>query len=106
VHSLAGEQLQESESFVGSERQKREEVVRVAMGSVYQGKRFLFMIPVPGTYKISLILFSAGSDTVRFSRQSRMLLTDSDIRDCIGDVLPLSGPSPLPASAKTSAGRT
>ncbi|KAH9987386.1 cytochrome P450 [Russula vinacea] len=36
VHSLAGEHLQESESFVGSERQRREEVVRVAMGSVYQ----------------------------------------------------------------------
>jgi Cytochrome P450 len=57
VHSLAGEQLQESESFVGSERQKREEVVRVAMGSVYQGKSILFMVPVNGTYKISLILF-------------------------------------------------
>ena len=38
---------------MGSERQRREEVVRVAMGSVYQGKPLLFMAQVYGTYKIS-----------------------------------------------------
>ena len=38
VNSLAGEHLQELESLVGSERQKREEVIKVAMGSMYQGE--------------------------------------------------------------------
>jgi hypothetical protein len=38
VHSLAGEHLQEVESMVGSERQKQEEIVKVAVGSLYQGK--------------------------------------------------------------------
>jgi len=38
VHSLAGENLQELDNLVGSERQEQEEVVKVAMGSLYQGK--------------------------------------------------------------------
>ena len=38
IHSLAGEHLQESESLVGLERQKQEEIIGVAMGSVYQGE--------------------------------------------------------------------
>ncbi|KAH9987430.1 CyP450 monooxygenase [Russula vinacea] len=36
IHSLAGEHLQESESLVGFERQKQEEVIGVVMGSLYQ----------------------------------------------------------------------
>jgi cytochrome P450 len=35
VHSLASEHLQELEGLVGSKRQKQEEVVSVAMGSIY-----------------------------------------------------------------------
>ena len=38
VHSLACENLQELDNLVGSERQEQEEVVKVAMGSLYQGK--------------------------------------------------------------------
>ena len=38
VHSLAEEHLQELEDLVGSERQMQEEVIKVAMGSIYQGK--------------------------------------------------------------------
>jgi hypothetical protein len=38
VHSLASKHLQELESLVGSERQKQEEVVKVAMGTVYHGE--------------------------------------------------------------------
>ena len=38
VHSLAGENLQESENLVGFERQKQEEVIGVAMGSLYLGE--------------------------------------------------------------------
>jgi hypothetical protein len=38
VHSLAVGQLQELESLDGSERQKQEEVVSVAMGSIYHGE--------------------------------------------------------------------
>jgi hypothetical protein len=38
IHSLAGEHLQESESLVGFERQKQEEVIGVVMGSLYQGE--------------------------------------------------------------------
>jgi hypothetical protein len=38
VRSLAGEHLQELESLVGSEHQKQEEVIKVAMGSMYSGK--------------------------------------------------------------------
>ena len=38
VHSLAVGQLQELEGLVGSERQKQEEVISVAMGSIYHGE--------------------------------------------------------------------
>ena len=38
VHSLAGEYLQESETLVGFERQKQEEVIGAAMGSLYHGE--------------------------------------------------------------------
>ena len=38
VHSLASEHLQESESLVGFERQKQEEVIGVAMGTLYLGE--------------------------------------------------------------------
>jgi hypothetical protein len=38
VHSLTGEQLQELESLVGSEIRKKEEVIKVAMGSLLQGE--------------------------------------------------------------------
>jgi hypothetical protein len=38
VHSLASEHLQELEKLIGSERQMQEEVVKVAMGSIYNGK--------------------------------------------------------------------
>ena len=38
VQSLASEHLQGLESLVGSERQRQEEIVKVAMGSVYSGE--------------------------------------------------------------------
>jgi hypothetical protein len=38
VQSLASEHLQELESMVGSEQQKQEEVIKVAMGSMYFGQ--------------------------------------------------------------------
>ena len=38
MHSLAGEHLQKLESLIGSERQKQEEVIKVAMGSMYSGE--------------------------------------------------------------------
>jgi hypothetical protein len=56
VHSLAGEHLQELESLVGSERQKQEEVIRVTMGSMYEGEAFSYiheLNQVRVTYKTS-----------------------------------------------------
>jgi hypothetical protein len=38
MHSLASEHLEELESLTGLEHQKQEEVVRVAMGSIYFGE--------------------------------------------------------------------
>jgi hypothetical protein len=38
VQSLASEHLQELESLVGSERQKQEGIVKLAMGSMYAGE--------------------------------------------------------------------
>ncbi len=38
VQSLASERLQELESLVSSERQKQEEVIKVATGSMYLGE--------------------------------------------------------------------
>jgi hypothetical protein len=38
VHSLAVGQLQGLEGLCGSERQRQEEVIRVAMGSIYHGE--------------------------------------------------------------------
>ena len=45
VHSLASQHLLELEnlSLIGSERQNQEEVVRVAMGSIYHGDGIIFM---------------------------------------------------------------
>jgi hypothetical protein len=53
VHSLAGEHLQELESLVGLERVKQEEVVKVTMGSMYQGVLTAFMNQIHETYKCS-----------------------------------------------------
>jgi hypothetical protein len=38
VHSLASEHLQELENLVGPPRQKQEEIVVAALGSLYRGK--------------------------------------------------------------------
>jgi hypothetical protein len=38
VQSLASEHLQELESLVGLERQNQEEIIKVAMGSMYLGE--------------------------------------------------------------------
>ena len=43
VHSLASKHIQDLESLVGLERQKQEEVIRVAMGSMYQGEAFSYI---------------------------------------------------------------
>lgn len=51
-------------------------------------------------------LFSAGLETVHISIYFSMLLTDSDIQECIDDILTLSSPSPIPAGIKKSASRT
>lgn len=51
-------------------------------------------------------LFSAGLETVHISIYFSALLTDSDIRECIDDILTLSSPSPIPAGTKKSASRT
>ena len=37
IESLASENLQESESLDGSKRQKQEEIIKMALGSLYTG---------------------------------------------------------------------
>jgi hypothetical protein len=64
VHSLASEHLQQLENLVGPPRQKQEEVVVAALGSLYRGKVLCFIDQVHGTYGTS----SAGLDSVRVSR--------------------------------------
>jgi hypothetical protein len=54
VHSLARERLLELESLIVSERQNQEEVVRVAMGSIYHGESIIFMNQVLVTNNVSL----------------------------------------------------
>jgi hypothetical protein len=105
VHSLASEHLQELEGLVGSKRQKQEEVVSVAMGSIYHGEALYSRIRVYGTYKTS---FQPVQTRCVFLDNHTCFIvhTDSDIRDYIGDALPLSSPSPLPTCTKTSAGGT
>ena len=51
VHSLAVGQLQELEGLVGSEREKQEEVISVAMGSTYHGEALCSRFRVHGAYK-------------------------------------------------------
>jgi hypothetical protein len=89
--------------LVGTERQKQEEIIKVAMGSIYQGEALY----IHGTDTWHLQdLFTAGLDTVRVSMRSGTHPIDSHIiPDCILDALPLSCPGPFPASAETSAGR-
>jgi len=102
AQSLASEHLQELESLVGSERQKQEEIIKVAMGSMYLGETLYSWIGYMG---FTRPLFSRFRHCT-FSIYFHTLLTDSDIPDCIIDVLPLSSLSPIPAGAKTSASRT
>jgi hypothetical protein len=64
VQSLASEHLQELENLVGSEREKREDIIKVTTGSMYSGEALLYN--GSGTWHL-LYLFSAGSDTVRIS---------------------------------------
>jgi len=37
MRSLASEHLQEIENLIGSERQKREEIIKITMGSIFSG---------------------------------------------------------------------
>jgi hypothetical protein len=89
--------------LVGFERLKQEEVIGAAMGSLYQGE---VLYPWVGHLTLTCSLFSRFRFGVFLDNHACLLvLTDSDIRECIGDALPISGPSPLPAGAKTSASR-
>ena len=64
--SLASEHLQEIENLAGLERRKREEIVKVTLGSLFLGNScFPWISLVPSTYRKS---FLAGSDTVGCSR--------------------------------------
>ena len=63
VHSLAGENLQESENLVGFERQKQEEVIGVAMGSLYLGEALYSRVRQMFTWS----LFSRFRHRVYFS---------------------------------------
>lgn len=54
AHSLASENLQELESLVGPERQKQEEVIRVAMGSLYHGESIMYIYRVHKTNRAYL----------------------------------------------------
>ena len=51
-------------------------------------------------------LFSAGLETVHISIYFSTLLTDSDIRECIDNILTLSSSSPIPTGTKKSTSRT
>ena len=72
MHSLASENLQELENLVGSARQKQEEIVVGALGSLYGVKYYIHYL----TWDLQGI-FSAGLDTVRVSRYSLRVLADS-----------------------------
>jgi len=49
MRSLASEYLQEIENLAVSERQRKEEVVKVALGSLYSGKAYPWMTLVHGS---------------------------------------------------------
>lgn len=49
MRSLASEHLQEIENLAVSERQKREEIVKTALGSLYSGKAYPRMTLVHGS---------------------------------------------------------
>ena len=103
MQSLASEHLQELENLVGSEREKQEEIIKVATGSMYSGEALYYN--GLGTWHL-LDLFSAGADTVRISYNPVCFLTEYYNEDRILDVFLLSGSSTFPAGAKTSTGRT
>ena len=103
MHSLAGEHLQELDNLVGEERQKQENIIKDVMGTLYQGERHYMR--ESGTWHLENLV-SAGFETVRVFRYYLIFLADSYNRDCILDYLSLSGSSPFPTGAKTSASRT
>jgi hypothetical protein len=61
---LASEHLQELENLVGPEREKQEEIIKVATGSMYSGEALCYN--GSGTWHL-LQLFSAGANTVGVS---------------------------------------
>lgn len=66
MRSLASGLLQEVEVLTGSERQKKEKVVKMTLGSIFTGKAsYSWMRHVHGTYVQDS--FAAGSDTVGIS---------------------------------------
>jgi hypothetical protein len=65
VHSLASEHLQELEDLVGPPRQKQEETVVAALGSLYRGKTLYSSIR-SGTWDLQY-LFSWFNDCAYFS---------------------------------------
>ena len=74
MHSLSSEHLQEIENLAGSERQKQEEIGKVALGSIFSGNKTVIFV------EGSLHLrgpFLAGIDTVGISRQLSVLHPDS-----------------------------
>ena len=102
MHSLASEHLQDLEDLTGPPRQEQEEIVAAALGSLYRGKVLYSLIRYMGLIG-SLQLVWKVCVLLRYSNGS---LTDSCNVDRILDQFPLSSPSPLPAGAKASTGRT
>ena len=68
--------------MVGSEREKQEEIIKVATGSMYGGEALYYNHS--GTWHL-LDLFSAGLDTVRVSL-SRAVFTESYVMKAVSSM--------------------
>ena len=74
VHSLASKYLQELEGLVGSELQKEEEIVKAAMGSIYQGEALYSCIGFMGLTRPLFSRFRNCVCFLIFPRHSHRLL--------------------------------
>ena len=79
---MASEHLQELENFVGSERERQEEIIKVTTGSMYGGEALYYNHS--STWRL-LDLFSAGSDTVRIFL-SRAVFTESYVMKAVSSM--------------------
>jgi hypothetical protein len=92
--------------LVGPERQKKEEIVKITLGSIFTGEASYSLIGFHVAFIRTLSCDSRFRHCEHLLYVNPILILIPTIPDCVSHVLSLSCPRPLPTRAETSAGRT